>query len=80
MPFRFLLTPAPATGCGDAPSDFVRTDLAALASHMQRCAHAHDRLFALRSGLQRMHALAAGRLVTLCCLATVLGVALRNLA
>ena len=59
-----------------APShiDFVRTDVDALASHMHQCAAAHGRWAALGAHLQHARALAAGRIVTLACLAVVVGI------
>ncbi len=59
-----------------APSkiDFVRSDVDALASHMQQCASAHGRWFAARGHLQRARAMAAGHIVTLACAAVVLGI------
>jgi hypothetical protein len=52
--------------------DFVRSDFDALASHMHHCARAHGRWFSLRSHLQQMRALAAGRIVTMAFAAAVL--------
>lgn len=59
-----------------APSkvDFVRTDVDALASHMHQCALAQGRWSAARGHLQRARALAAGRIVTLACVAVALGI------
>ncbi|MDP9879616.1 hypothetical protein J2W25_003742 [Variovorax boronicumulans] len=56
--------------------DFVGSDFEALASHMRHCARAHGRWFSLRSHMQRVHALAAGRIVTMACVAVVLGIGL----
>jgi len=59
-----------------APSsiDFVRTDVDALASHMHQCAAAQGRWSAVRSHLQHVRAVAAGRIVTLACVAVLLGI------
>lgn len=59
-----------------APSkiDFVRTDVDALASHMHQCARAQGRWSAMRGHLQHVRAMAAGRIVTLACVAVVLGI------
>lgn len=56
--------------------DFVTTDFEALASHMRHCARAHGRWFSVRSHMQRVRALAAGRIVTMACVAVVLGIGL----
>ena len=55
---------------------FVGNDFEALASHMHHCARAHGRWFSLRSHMQRVRALAAGRIVTMACVAAVLGIGL----
>ncbi|MDM0004184.1 hypothetical protein QTI51_02600 [Variovorax sp. J22G73] len=59
-----------------SPIDFVGNDVEALASHMRHCARAHGRWFSLRSHMQRVRALAAGRIVTMACVAVVLGIGL----
>ena len=76
MSFRPPLASAPGAGQSGSPVDFVHSDVAALATHMQRCARSRGRLFALRGGLQTVQALAAGRIVTLVCVAVVVGVGL----
>jgi hypothetical protein len=52
----------------DTPSaihdDFVSTDAADLASHMNQCAHSRGRFFGLQSGLQSAHSTMAPRIVT----------------
>jgi hypothetical protein len=78
MSFHIPLASAPGVGQADAP-DFVTGDMAALAAHMQRCAHARGKLFKMRGGLQTVHAMAASRIVTLACLAVVLAIALLNI-
>ncbi|MGJ7610509.1 MULTISPECIES: hypothetical protein [unclassified Variovorax] len=60
--------------------DFVGNDVEALASHMRHCARAHGRWFSLRSHMQRVRALAAGRIVTMACVAVVLGIGLFAIA
>jgi hypothetical protein len=60
--------------------DFVGDDIEALASHMRHCARAHGRWFSLRSHMQRVRALAAGRIVTMACMAVVLGIGLFAIA
>ncbi|MDB5731090.1 MAG: hypothetical protein JWQ03_985 [Variovorax sp.] len=83
MSFRFPLVSAPGVGSTDSHAEFVYTDIVALADHMSRCADAHDGLFALRSGLQKMHGMAAGRIVTMGFLALALavsGIALLSVA
>jgi len=56
--------------------DFVGSDFEALASHMRQCAASQGRWDALRSNLQRVHSVAAGRIVTVACIATVVGISL----
>jgi len=63
-----------------SPIDFVGNDAEALASHMRHCARAHGRWFSLRSHMQRVRALAAGRIVTMACVAVVLGIGLFAIA
>ncbi|MGJ7502893.1 MULTISPECIES: hypothetical protein [Variovorax] len=63
-----------------SPIDFVGNDAKALASHMRHCARAHGRWFSLRSHMQRVRALAAGRIVTIACVAVVLGIGLFAIA
>jgi len=46
------------------PIDFVHTDLAQLASHMERCARGRDPLFAFKRHLQNGRSALAGRIVT----------------
>jgi adenylosuccinate lyase len=59
-----------------APSsiDFIRSDFDALASHMQQCETAHGRWPMARSHLQHARAMAAGRIVTLACVAVLIGI------
>jgi hypothetical protein len=61
MPFPPTLAPAARSA---APTDFVLTDLAQLASHMERCARARDPLFAFKRHLQNGRSALAGRIVT----------------
>jgi len=60
--------------------DFVNNDFEALASHMRHCARAHGRWFSVRNHMQRVRALAAGRIVTMACVVVVLGIGLFALA
>lgn len=53
--------------------DFVSDDVDALASHMRQCALARERLFAFKSSLQRVRSVVAGHIVTIVCVAVVLG-------
>jgi hypothetical protein len=52
----------------DRPSaihtDFVSTDAADLASHMDQCAHSRGRFFTLQTGLQSAHSVVSPRIVT----------------
>lgn len=63
-----------------SPADFITGDVEALAIHMQHCALAKGRWFALASRLQWVRALAAGRLVTVACVAAVLVIGLSAVA
>ena len=63
-----------------SPIDFVSGDFDALATHMQHCEQAQGRWFALRSHLQRLRSVAAGRIVTMACVAVVLAIGLFALA
>ncbi|MDP9897778.1 hypothetical protein [Variovorax ginsengisoli] len=63
-----------------APVDFVGHDVAALASHMQHCAQAKGRWFTTRHHLQRVRSVAAGRIVTIACVAALIGISVSNLA
>lgn len=73
MSFSLPLASAPGVGDGDAHAHFVTGDVIALAAHMQRCAHSRGRLFKMRGTLQTVRAMAAGRIVTLACLAAIVG-------
>ncbi|CAN7754013.1 MULTISPECIES: hypothetical protein [unclassified Variovorax] len=53
--------------------DFVSGDVDALASHMRQCALSRERLFAFKNSLQRVRSVAAGHIVTIVCVAVVLG-------
>ena len=55
------------------PVDLVTIDFEALASHMRHCAHAQGRWFSMRSRMQHVRALAAGRIVTMACMTLALG-------
>jgi hypothetical protein len=59
-----------------SPIDFVSGDFDALASHMRHCANAQGRWFSIRNHLQRVHSVAAGRIVTMACVAVVLSIGL----
>ena len=59
-----------------SPIDFVSGDFDALASHMRHCARAQGRWFAIASHLQRVRSVAAGRIVTMACVAVVLAIGL----
>ncbi len=58
------------------PPDFVRGDLLALASHMQRCARARGAFFGLRTLLQTGRSALIGRTVTVGCVAATFGLLL----
>lgn len=72
MSFQVPLAAAPGAPQSESPADFVHSDVAALEAHMRDCAQSRGRLFKLRGGLQTVHSMAAGRLVTLACVAVVL--------
>lgn len=60
--------------------DFVGHDVAALASHMQHCAQARGRWFATRHHLQQVRSVAAGRIVTIACVAALMGIGVLSVA
>jgi hypothetical protein len=62
------------------PIDFVSGDFDALATHMRHCARAQGRWFAFNSHLQQVRSVAAGRIVTLACVAAVFAVGLYAVA
>ena len=68
------LSPTPA------PTDFVSGDLEALARHMRHCTSARGPWFAIESHLERMHSVAAGRIVTLASVSVVLAIGLMAIA
>lgn len=63
-----------------SPVDFVGHDVAALASHMQHCAQARGRWFATRHHLQQVRSMAAGRIVTIACVAAMIGIGVLSVA
>ncbi len=63
-----------------AQVDFVSSDIDALALHMRHCAREHGRWFSVRSKLQHVRSAAAGRIVTMACLAVALGIGLFAIA
>lgn len=76
-----LVSPAdPATAAIPPSFDFVSSDFDALSSHMAQCSAAHGRWSAVRGGLQQVHALVSGRIVTVAFIATMATVALTTLA
>ena len=56
----------------EKPDDFVSTDTAALASHMDRCASRRSRFFGLHAALESAHSVVFSRMVTAALLAVVL--------
>ncbi|MBC7611071.1 MAG: hypothetical protein H7228_16130 [Polaromonas sp.] len=52
--------------------DFVSSDAAALASHMNHCASTRSRFFGLHAALEYMHSLVFSRMVTAGVLAVIL--------
>jgi hypothetical protein len=56
---------------GDS-SDFVSSDNAALASHMNCCASTRSRFFGMHAALESAHALVCSRMVTAAMVAIVL--------
>jgi len=63
-----LTTPATIT---HRASDFVSTDTAALASHMDHCARKRSRFFGVHAALEMVHSVVFSRLVTAALLAMV---------
>lgn len=79
MSFLIPLASAPATAKGELTSDFVLGDVAALAAHMHHCARARGPLFKVRGGLQAVHSIAAGHIVTLACVSFMLALGLSSI-
>ena len=63
-----LTTPATIT---HRASDFVSTDTAALASHMDHCARKRSRFFGVHAALEMVHSVVFSRLVTAALVAMV---------
>lgn len=63
--------PFPAVPATSAP-DFVSSDIAALASHMDRCASTRSRLFGVHVALESAHSFLFPRMVTAAVIAVVL--------
>lgn len=61
----------PAT-FSNPPADFVSTDTAALATHMNHCAIKRSRFFSLHAALELAHSVVFTRMVTAAVLAVVL--------
>ena len=53
-------------------TDFVSTDTAALASHMDHCASNRSRFFSLHAALELAHAIVFSRMVTAAVVAAVM--------
>lgn len=76
-----LVSPTGPAAASTPPTfDFVSSDFDALSSHMAQCSAAHGRWSAVRGGLQQVHALVSGRIVTVAFVATVATVALATFA
>ena len=60
------------TKLAETPTDFVSTDTAALASHMDHCASQRSRFFGLHAALEFAHSVVFTRMVTAVVLAVVL--------
>mgnify|MGYP000282311889 FL=1 len=54
------------------PADFVTTDTAALASHMDHCASKRSRFFGLHAAFELAHAVVFSRMVTAALIGVVL--------
>ena len=54
-----------------AAPDFVSSDSAALASHMNRCANERSRFFGLHAALESVHSLVFSRMVTCVLIAAI---------
>ncbi|CAN5901877.1 hypothetical protein BH11PSE13_BH11PSE13_02430 [soil metagenome] len=62
------------------PGDFVTSDFDALALHMRECARGRGPMFSIQGGLQRIHSMAASRIITVAFVAFVMGLGLMALA
>ena len=63
--------PFPATRPSGSP-DFVTSDTAALASHMNNCASTRSRFFGLHTVLESAHSMVSARMVTAAVVAVIL--------
>lgn len=63
--FKFGTDPSPGQ------ADWVSTDAAELASHMNQCASSHGRFFFLHSAMASAHDLVTPRIVTVAALASL---------
>jgi len=61
---RLNNTAPSATAQPRSTPDFVSTDIAALASHMNHCANSRSRFFGFRAALESAHSLVLPRMVT----------------
>ena len=71
---------SPPHSLAHSPIDFVSGDFDALATHMRHCARAQGRWFSFNSHLQQVRSVAAGRIVTLACVAAVFAAGLYAIA
>ncbi len=80
MPTLNIRAAPPSAGSGVLSTDFVATDAADLASHMDHCADSHSAFFPLHAALQSAHSVLSPRLVTLAAIAAIAAICLGLLA
>lgn len=71
MPTFNIQAEPPSAGPDFLSTDFVSTDAADLASHMDHCAGSHSRFFPLHAALQSAHSVLSPRLVTVAAIAFI---------
>ncbi len=71
MPTSTIQAEPPRAGYDFVSTDFVLTDAADLASHMNHCAGAQSRFLPLRAALQSAHSLLSPRIVTVAAIAAI---------
>ena len=80
MPTFNIQAEPPSVGSDFLSTDFVASDVADLASHMDHCAGAHSPFSPLYAALQSAHSVLSPRLVTVAAIGAVAAICLGLLA
>jgi len=80
MPTLNIQAEPPSAGPDFLSTDFVSTDAADLACHMNHCAGSHSPFFLLHAALQSAHSVVSPRIVTVAAIATIATILLGLLA